>query len=103
MIGKKTPAKKGLLPKLKGFLEGLGDRYQRVLQVIDEALASENFKDKIWAADWILKRTPPPEALSDTQKANRAAAKNSDLPELEQLSDAELLARLRQHLGDIEL
>jgi hypothetical protein len=103
MSGKKAPVKKGLLPKLKGFLEGLGDRYHRVLQVIDEALASESLKDKIWAVDLILKRTPPPEALSDIPKSNRSAAGTPDLSELEQLSDAELLARLRQHLGDLEL
>jgi hypothetical protein len=103
MNGRKTPAKKGLLPKLKGFLEGLGDRYQRVLQVIDEALASESLKDKIWAVDLILKRTPPPESLSGSLKSNRAASEKPELPELEQLSDAELLARLRQHLGDTEL
>jgi hypothetical protein len=103
MSGKKTPAKKGLLPKLKGFLEGLGDRYQRVLQVIDEALASESLKDKIWAVDLILKRTPPPEALSDTPENSRSAAGTPDLSGLEQLSDAELLARLRQQLGEFEL
>lgn len=97
MSGKKPTARAGFLPKLKGFLEGLGDRYQRVLQVIDEALASDNLKDKIWAVDLILKRTPSVEPGKEVNGKQPAASKPADL---EKLSEAELLARLRALLDD---
>lgn len=96
----KQPAKRGLIPKLKGFLESLGDRYQRALQVIDEALASDSLKDKIWAVDLILKKTPAPETIQ-TKKQN-ATEKPLELPDFEQLSDTELLNRIRQYLKDWE-
>lgn len=106
MTPRKQPVKPsktmGLFPKLKRFWEALGDRYQRALQVIDEALASDNLKDKIWAVDLILKKTP----ASDT--TNTKSVNIPDEPEepilspgdLEQLSDAELLSKIRVHLKD---
>ncbi len=90
----KAVNKPGLLPKLKTFLNGLADRYQRVLQVIDEALASDSLKDKIWAVDLILKRTPMETPATKGQTIKPPAAEN-----LETLNEAELLARIRKHLS----
>lgn len=95
----KTPQpsdKSGLLPKLKGFMESLSDRYHRVLQVIDEALASESLKDKIWAVDLILKKTPNPETV------RKSTEKKLDPTTLAQMDDAELLRQIRGHLKDWE-
>jgi|GEM_PF-2347950 hypothetical protein len=105
MTPRKPTAKKGLLPKLKSFLDALGDRYQRALQVIDEALDSESLKDKIWAVDLILKRAPAPEP----SPKNIATENKTDSPrpltreELDQLSEAELLKRIRDALGEADL
>ena len=102
MTPRKPTTKKGLLPKLKSFMNALGDRYQRALQVIDEALASENLKDKIWAVDLILKRTPAP----DTDAKLKTSSEHPEAPapltqeELAELSEAELLKRIREALGD---
>lgn len=102
MTPRKPTTKKGLLPKLKSFMNALGDRYQRALQVIDEALASENLKDKIWAVDLILKRTPAP----DTEAKLKTSSEQPEAPapltpeELAELSEAELLKRIREALGD---
>lgn len=93
MPPRKTPAKKGLLPKLKSFLDALGDRYQKALQVIDEALASDNLKDKIWAVDLILKRTPASEAAD--KKESSAQSKALDAKTLDTLSETELMSRIR--------
>jgi hypothetical protein len=53
---KPSPSGDALIPRLKQFLIELGKRYQVALNVIDEALHSENFKEKIWAVELILKR-----------------------------------------------
>jgi hypothetical protein len=95
----KQQAKRGLLPKLKGFLDALSDRYQQALQVIDEALASESLKDKIWAVDLILKRTPAPE---NSQTSAKSAEKPRTSTDLSQLGEAELLSKIRSHLKDWE-
>jgi hypothetical protein len=100
MTERKSSAKKGFLPKLRGLMEALGDRYQRVLHVIDEALDSDNLKDRIWAVDWILKRSPAPESLAESP--GKKTRKAPDPAELDRLSDAELLARIRRMLGDTD-
>jgi hypothetical protein len=100
MGSRKPVPKKGLLPKLKSFLDGLGDRYHRALMVIDEALASDNLKDKIWAVDLILKRSPTPEV--ETQPKSPKKGKPLSKEELAQLSDVELLQRMRSYLKDWE-
>lgn len=98
-----TKRKTGLLPKLKGLFEALGDRYQRVLQVIDEALASDNLKDRIWAVDWILKRTPDPAPPEPSKSARQKARQETLSPEsLAKMNDAELLARIRTYLDQLE-
>jgi hypothetical protein len=91
----------GLLPKIKAFMDALGDRYQRALQVIDEALASDNLKDKIWAVDLILKRTPSGSSEEIPSK-KQVSVHNPSPEELDSLSDTELLNRIRSHLQDWE-
>lgn len=99
-----TPSKKnsgkGILPKLKTFLEALGDRYHRALHVIDEALASDNLKDKIWAVDLILKRTPPLDtdgkAKTDAKQSKEALSSES----LNQMNTTELMDRIRTYLKE---
>ncbi len=100
---KPKTTKPGILPKLKGFLNALGDRYQKALQVIDEALASDNFKDQIWAVDWILKRMPSPDESANKKDGKRKKAETGILETKEQLArlnETELLKRIRDHLGD---
>ena len=102
MPPRKTPSPQGILPQLKRFWRALGDRYQRVLQVIDEALISDNLKDKIWAVDLILKRSSVTEA--EPQAVSTARRKKKIKPpspqELAALSETELLTRIRDHLKD---
>jgi hypothetical protein len=93
-------SKNGLITKLKTFVDALGDRYQRALQVIDEALASDSLKDKIWAVDLILKRTPTP--TPDVETPRKEAAELPSAAALDGLSDAELLNRIRGYLQDWE-
>ncbi|WP_303673614.1 hypothetical protein [Vampirovibrio chlorellavorus] len=102
MKPKKILPQTGLLPKLKNLLEALSDRYQRVLGVIDEALDSDSMKDKIWAVDLILKRTPtesPSGPASGKGKKTDAPLNPADL---EQLSEQELLNRVRTYIQDWE-
>jgi hypothetical protein len=97
---RKPPNKKGFLPKLKAFMEGLGDRYHRALLVIDEALASDNLKDKIWAVDLILKRTPSVE--TDSQPKQRKGHDILSTEAISQLSDTELVEQIRGYVKDWE-
>ncbi len=106
MTPRKAATPKGLLPKIKSFIEALGDRYHRALQVIDEALASDNLKDKIWAVDWILKRLPtstgmeldPKGPTPQEKKAKRALT----LAQMRALQETELVNRIRGYLKDWE-
>lgn len=101
MPPRKSPGKKGLLPKLKSFLDALGDRYQWALTVIDEALASDNLKDKIWAVDLILKRAPaPPDTNANHADTAATRTQEADPQALAQLSEAELLKRIRAYLHE---
>lgn len=93
----------GLLPKLKHLLDALADRYQRVLGVIDEALDSDSMKDKIWAVDLILKRTPSESPSSPAGNAkSKPVEPTLDPAELDQLSEQELLNRVRGYIQDWE-
>lgn len=103
MKPKKILPTSGLLPKLKSFLDALSERYQRVLGVIDEALDSESMKDKIWAVDLILKRSPVEDAASDVaDKKGKKATPSLDPAQLEQLSEQELINRVRTYIKDWE-
>lgn len=101
------PKKKGLLPKLKLFWDALSDRCQFALQVIDEALASDNLKEKIWAVDWIFKRLPAPSAAELEPNGPTPEAKKAEkalkISQLQTLDEAALLARIRDYLKDGEL
>ena len=112
MTSDKKTARKGLLPApMQALLASLGARYHRALQVIDEALDSENFKEKTWAVDLILKRGKS--AAADDELSIDAALLSSSasvdhvaeaMPEedLSQLSESELLTRIRGYLKDWE-
>lgn len=102
MKPKNIPSTSGILPKLKMLLDALTDRYHRVLGVIDEALASESMKDKIWAVDLILKRTPTEESATATPRQSKKEAALLEPAELEQLSEQELLNRVRGYIKDWE-
>lgn len=97
MTPRKAPASKGLLKRL---WEALGDRYHRVLQVIDEALASDNFKEKTWAVDWILKHAPQEDKAEN--QARHKAERAPSPQELDAMSEEELLTHIRHHLKDWE-
>lgn len=102
MKPKKIPPQTGLLPKLKNLLDALSDRYQRVLGVIDEALDSDSMKDKIWAVDLILKRTPTDTPTPAPGGKGKKAEATMSPADLEQLSEQELLNRVRTYIQDWE-
>lgn len=101
MKPRKMSNQKGLIPKLRSFVEALGDRYQKALGVIDEALGSENLKDKIWAVDLILKRGPG-EAEAKIDAKTKPETPAASAQELDQLSEQELIQRVRGFLKDWE-
>jgi len=98
MAPRKLSVPTGLLPKVKSFWDRLSDQ---VLRVIEEALASENFKEKTWAVDWFFKHLP---ATTSESKASSGKRGEKPLPmaELEAMSEEELLTRIRDHLKDWE-
>jgi hypothetical protein len=86
----------------KRFCSALESQYQRILQVIDDALNSDNFKERSWAVELWIKRLAMPDAEPTDATTARRKKKNK-LPspqELEALSDAELLTRIQDHLKD---
>lgn len=103
----KKPSSKtrvGLFPK---FLSALKERYHHVLQVIDDALASDNLKDRIWAVEQILKRTKPevqPEATSASAKELKKSIKKIQLDSktISAMTDQELLAAIQKVLSSEE-
>lgn len=101
MASRKGTAPEGFLTVLKAFWAGLGARSHRIWQVIDEALSSDNLKDKIWAVDWLFKHLPVAEPEAKATRAKRGE-KPIPLPELEAMSEEELLTRIRHHLKDWE-
>ena len=96
-------AKAKWLGKLKQFMEALSERYQRVLQIVDDALASDDFKEKKWAVDLILKGQ---DEIAAERKAAKAAkgqpakpvAQRPEWLDVSLLSDEELLRRIRDSL-----
>ncbi len=94
-----TPRKTGLMAKLKRFMEALSDRYHRVLQIIDEALASEDFKEKKWAVDLILKGAETPDKPSRVKSQARPALPATESePDPALLSEEELIRHIRARL-----
>ncbi len=95
---------KRILPSVQKFMKSLQDRYHKVLGVLDEALDSENLKDKIWAVELILKRLKPEGHLPSPSHApnktpgteNIASSDPPLSPEaLKHLSNEELLAEIQ--------
>lgn len=100
MTPPKPSAKTTLINKFRAFMDALSDRYQQVLKVIDEALASESLKDRSWAVDIILKRALPPEGTAEKAKSKKPKAPT--LAELSRMSDEELMQRIQQALPELE-
>jgi hypothetical protein len=106
MAPRKVSIPKGLIPKVKSFWERLSDK---VLHVIEEALASENFKEKTWAVDWFFKHLPAAEPKAATPAGKKGGSAQSEggtevesILALEAMSEEELLGRIRDHLKDWE-
>lgn len=101
----KAPSKTSMMTRFKRFMDALSERYQTVLQIIDEALASDNLRDKSWAVDVILKRCAAPAESAAAKNKNRSTAPTSSLSRqsLSQLSQEELLQQIRQYLPDVDI
>lgn len=105
---------RGLLSRLRAFVDALGDRYQRALQVVDEALASDNLKEKMWAVNLILKQAPPPEREVSSPEKRRpgkgapdpdnpdSSEEDDDNTDPEKLEEGELIRRIRRYLREPE-
>jgi hypothetical protein len=91
-----APRKKGLVPRLKDFWTALGERYHRVLQVVDDALSSENLKERAWAVDVILKKM----SVAEKQSLQAEARVKPELTpeEIRQMDAETLMARIRDYL-----
>lgn len=101
-----TPRKSGLVTHIKRFMEAMGERYQRALQVIDEALHSEDFKERKWVVDLLLKWVPdlPATPQGSKPEPGKPAARDplADI-DTSLMSDQELLRTIRAALdGDGE-
>ena len=102
----KTATRKVLSP-FKKMAKAFSERYQDVMRVIDEALTSENLRERIWAVDQILKRANPDKA--DAEPKTRVQKQMEQQPDsavdkasgnLSVLSDEELLLRIEAYLYD---
>ena len=97
----KKSSGKSMLTSLKKMAGAFNRRYREVIRVIDEALASENLRERIWAVDQILKRTKPEVWESaELSKARTQAAKLAKTLDPALLSDTELLSRIEAYLYD---
>ncbi len=79
---------------LQKLMEAFHKRLHRIIEVIDDALNSEQLRDRIWAVEQMLKRVKP-EASSGNPPVNKATKKD-----LEKLSDDELLEAIRNLTQD---
>ncbi len=74
---------------LKKLMEAFYKRFHRIIEVIDDALNSEQLRDRIWAVEQMLKRVKP-ESHSETGTKKRPTPKA-----LSQFSDDELLKEIQ--------
>lgn len=104
-VPKKNSVDSGMIPKMRQFLIDLAKRYQSVLRIIDEALQSENFKDKTWAVELILKRLPFGQSGSDADKElKKKGSSVQRLPvassqDIASMSDEALLQEIQSYLN----
>lgn len=88
----KKPDKPG---RLKQLMDALKDRYHRVVEVIDEALDSENLRDKIWAVDQLFKRLKVDLSAEPKEAATK---KILDEKTIKKMTDDELMDSIQQLL-----
>ncbi len=79
------------------LMEAFQKRVHQIVEVIDEALGSDELKHRIWAVELLLKRFAPEKAPAS--KPARSP-KQPPLPDLSSLSDEELMARIRRLLHE---
>lgn len=80
----------------KSLVAALKQRFARVLQVIDEALNSPEFRERIWAVEQILKRLKPNEKAREKSATRPAKKKKPAVREdFSALSEPELLAKIQ--------
>lgn len=97
----KAPKKEtAIASTFKQAVTALKKRYTDVVRVIDDALASENLKDRIWAVEQILRRVKPEE---DAPARTRTKKQLVTEPDPSTLSDEELMARIEAYLHDAPL
>ncbi len=65
-----------VLKPVKRLISALQKRYKHILHVIDEALQSENIKDKIWAVEQIIKRSQLDNAVDSALESAMTSAQN---------------------------
>lgn len=65
-----------VLKPVKRLISALQKRYKHILHVIDEALQSENIKDKIWAVEQIIKRSQLDKAVDSALESAMTSAQN---------------------------
>ena len=65
-----------LLKPVKRLITALQKRYKHILHVIDEALQSQNIKDKIWAVEQIIKRSQLDKAVDSALESAMANAQD---------------------------
>lgn len=85
---------------LHSLFKGLQQRASHIIQVVDDALSSDNLKDRIWAVELLMKRLRP--ADDDNAKREKAEKKRK-LPsskKINAMTDEELHAAINQLLED---
>ncbi len=92
---KKTPKQAPVSDKnaLRKLMEAFHKRFHRIIEVIDDALNSEQLKDRIWAVEQMLKRVKL-DAIPESFK-NKKNPKNKD-KKITELSDDELLKEIKK-------
>lgn len=102
---------RAILSPLQKLVKAFKDRYESVLRVIDDALASENLRDRIWAAELLMKRAEKAAESSPKTRvqkqmemlpedADENGAENATPENISGLSDDELLSRIEAYLYD---
>ncbi len=91
-----------LLKPVKRLITALQKRYKHILHVIDEALQSENIKDKIWAVEQIIKRSQLDKAIDSALESAMASAQDKAFAN-RQKTDAETKVNSKQNTAQQSL